>query len=327
MSDDAAPCVGTKEPLRPSSGERPLRTYTGPLIDSSRWERLPPRPDDVIITTPPKCGTTWMQHIVGMLLLDTIAAGQPLSRRSPWLDARFTSERQVFETLAAQTHRRFIKTHIPLDGLPWHASWTYLTVFRHPLDAMLSLRDQQGNMDPVQLAKLMADVTDRPPQAPPPQRPTDPAAFLRHLIDSDAEPNGHSILGLADYANTLRVAWERRHEPNVHLFHYDEMWNDLGGQVGRLAGNLGVAPGAERLSAIVEAATLDAMRSRVRETVPYADAAVFKDAGAFFRGGGRRGWPTLLTPDEISEVGRRLETMVGREAAAWALQDGAARNA
>ncbi|MBX9702411.1 MAG: sulfotransferase domain-containing protein, partial [Acetobacteraceae bacterium] len=288
-----------------------MRSYTGPLIDGSRWERFPPRPDDVIITTPPKCGTTWMQHIVGMLLLDSIAAGQPLARRSPWLDALFTSERQIFETLAAQTHRRFIKTHIPLDGLPWHESWTYLTVFRHPLDAMLSLRDQFENIDPTQLAKLVAGVADRPPQALTPRPPADPAAFLRHLIDSDAEPNGHSILGLADYANTLRVAWARGHEPNVHLFHYDEMWSDLGGQVDRLSGILGVALDAERRRAIVESATLDAMRARVGETVPYADASVFKDAGAFFRGGGRRDWAALLTPEEIAAVGRRLAAMVG----------------
>lgn len=304
-----------------------MRTYSGPFIDSSRWERFPSRPNDVIIATPPKCGTTWMQHIAGMLLMDTIEAGQPLSRRSPWLDALFVSEREVFETLAAQTHRRFIKTHLPLDGLPWHGSWTYITVFRHPLDAMLSARDQRENMDPAHLVKLLAEVNDRPPQALPPRPQTDPPTYLRNLIDSDAEPNGHSILGLADYANTLRTAWERRHEPNVHLFHYDEMLNDLGGQVGRLAGLLGVALDAERHRAIVEAATLDAMRSRVRETVPYADGSVFKDAEAFFRGGGRRGWPALLTPDEISGVGHRLEALVGREAAAWALQDGAARDA
>lgn len=303
-----------------------MRTYTGPFIDSSRWERFPPRPDDVLIATPPKCGTTWMQHIVGMLLIDTIEAGQPLSRRSPWLDALFTSEREVFETLAAQTHRRFIKTHLPLDGLPWHRSWTYINVFRHPLDAMLSSRDQAENMDRTQLVKLIAEVNDRPPQELAPRSQTDPATYLRNLIDSDAEPNGHSILGLADYANTLRAAWERRYEPNVHLFHYDEMLSDLGGQVGRLAGILGVALDAERHRAIVEAATLDAMRSRVRETVPYADGSVFKDAEAFFRGGGRRGWPALLTPDEISGVGHRLEALVGREAAAWVLQDGAARN-
>ncbi|MEW9921259.1 sulfotransferase domain-containing protein [Marimonas sp. MJW-29] len=301
-----------------------MRTYKGFLIDSSRWERFLPRPDDVIIATPAKCGTTWVQHLVGMLLMGTTEFGQPLTRISPWLDALFTSEQQVFETLGDQTHRRFIKTHTPLDGLPWRDSWIYITVFRHPLDAALSWRNHIENSDPIHIRELVAQVTGRPPEPPPPPLPTDPAAYLRYWIDSEVEPNGAGLLGLSDYANTLRATWERRHESNVHLFHYDALWGDLGGQVGRLADILNVALDADRLSAIVEAATLDAMRSRARETAPYGDATVFKQAEAFFRSGGRREWPALLTSDEISEVARRLEAMVGREAAAWALQDNTA---
>ena len=74
-----------------------MRIYKGFLADNSRWERFPERPDDVIISTPSKCGTTWIQNIVGMLLLDSIEFGQPLTSVSPWLDVLTTSDQQVFE--------------------------------------------------------------------------------------------------------------------------------------------------------------------------------------------------------------------------------------
>lgn len=62
-----------------------MRRYQGFMADSTRWERLQLRPDDVIITTPSKCGTAWMQKIVGMLLHDRVDLGAPISTISPWL--------------------------------------------------------------------------------------------------------------------------------------------------------------------------------------------------------------------------------------------------
>ena len=56
------------------------------IADGARWERFPFRSDDVIVSTPSKCGTTWMQKIVGMLLLDRPDLGAPISSLSPWLD-------------------------------------------------------------------------------------------------------------------------------------------------------------------------------------------------------------------------------------------------
>lgn len=299
-----------------------MRIYKGFLVDNSRWERFPDRPDDVIISTPPKCGTTWIQNIVGMLLLDRIEFGQPLTSVSPWLDIQTTSDQQVFELLEAQKHRRFVKTHIPLDGLPWREAWTYITVFRHPLDAALSYRDHGENTDRNHVEELLTNATGVSPDLPPRTAPTDPASFLRDWIESDQEPNCSGLLGLSDFANSLRVAWELRHEPNVHFFHYDALWQDLSGQVTRLASILDVSLDDRRHRAIVEGATLDSMRSRARDTAPFGDTGQFLDPTAFFRHGGRRDWPALLTPDEISGVAQRLEMLVGHEAAAWVLTGG-----
>lgn len=123
-----------------------LRRYQGFMADSARWERFTFRPDDVVISTPSKCGTTWMQNIVGMLLLDRTDLGAPISTFSPWLDMLIRDDAEVFGILERQDHRRFIKTHTPLDGVPRHESVTYIAVARHPLDVALSDWDHSENM-------------------------------------------------------------------------------------------------------------------------------------------------------------------------------------
>ena len=52
---------------------------------------------------------------------------------------------EVFGLLELQTHRRFIKTHTPLDGVPRHDEVTYIAVIRHPLDVALSNADHFEN--------------------------------------------------------------------------------------------------------------------------------------------------------------------------------------
>ena len=61
-----------------------MRRYQGFMADSDRWQRFTLRPDDVVISTPSKCGTTWMQTIVYMLLRQTTDL-PVMGTVSPWL--------------------------------------------------------------------------------------------------------------------------------------------------------------------------------------------------------------------------------------------------
>lgn len=72
---------------------------------------------DIVISPPPKCGTTWMQMLCALLVFDTDELDRPLTEISPWLDAVFDDHQAVVAALEGQQHRRFIKTHTPLDGL------------------------------------------------------------------------------------------------------------------------------------------------------------------------------------------------------------------
>src|ERR1700677_538611 len=125
--------------LKPAAPAAPLRRYTAPDEGSARWWGFPSRPGDIVVSTRSKSGTTWVQMICLLLVFGRPELPDRLGRLSPWLDWLVEPEADVFARLAAQTHRRVIKTHTPLDGVPLHPRVTYIVVGRHPLDVAVSL--------------------------------------------------------------------------------------------------------------------------------------------------------------------------------------------
>ncbi|TMA51013.1 MAG: sulfotransferase domain-containing protein [Deltaproteobacteria bacterium] len=53
---------------RPCRSTSPRSAPTAPRFDNRRWAGFEPRPGDIFVCTPPKCGTTWTQAIVASLL-------------------------------------------------------------------------------------------------------------------------------------------------------------------------------------------------------------------------------------------------------------------
>jgi hypothetical protein len=106
--------------------------YTSPDEDSARWSGFAFRPGDIVISTRSKSGTTWMQMICLVLIFGSPALPGPLSQLSPWLDWLVEPRQSVVARLDAQQHRRCIKSHTPLDGLPIDERATYIVVAREP---------------------------------------------------------------------------------------------------------------------------------------------------------------------------------------------------
>lgn len=301
-----------------------LRRYRGPMVDSARWQRFAFRPGDVVISTPSKCGTTWMQHIVGMLLLDGTDLGAPLSQVSPWLDALTRSEAEVFALLQAQGHRRFVKTHTPLDGVPLVDGVHYVSVIRHPLDVALSDLDHDRNSVDGAAGRLrdavIAAEGGSPWQWPPgwswPPEGDDPRERLLWFVAAENPSTGSGPHGLADYCDQVRATWARRHRANVHLVHYQDLWDDLAGEMRRVAGVLEVDVDEDLFARQVEAATLESMRARAHDTAPEAQHGFWRSPADFFRRGGRRDWARHLRPAEVAAFDVRLDALAG-DAAAW----------
>ena len=302
---------------------REMRHYHGFIADSDRWQRFKQRDDDVVITTPSKSGTTWMQTIVGMLLRQTTDL-PPIGTISPWIDMQIRTEEDSFGTLEAQTTRRFMKTHTPFDGIPYNPKVTYIAVIRHPLDVALSDRDHGLNMrrkTTVKLRESVAGKFEKPTEWEDP--PDEEAPFLRWFIDNDRPPTGSGPNGLDDYCQQVRTYWDARATPNLHLFHYQDMWNDLDAEMRRVAAALGVAVDEATWPVYVEAATLKSMRGRAAKAAPDAHLPIWKSPKKFFHSGGTRDWANLLTPDEIAHFDARLRKLAG-DAYDWIMRGKAA---
>ena len=72
----------------PTLERAPSRTYKTPVIDHSRWNDFQPRSGDIVVATYPKCGTTWTQRIVDLLIHQSTEP-RPIMDLYPWLDATF----------------------------------------------------------------------------------------------------------------------------------------------------------------------------------------------------------------------------------------------
>jgi hypothetical protein len=297
-----------------------MRRYHGFIADSARWERFALRPDDVIISTPSKCGTTWMQTIVGMLLLDRVDLGAPMGELSPWIDMLTRDEADLFARLDRQPHRRFLKTHTPLDGLPRHASLTYLTVMRHPLDAALSNRDHVDNTDRERMTALRTAAVGEadPEQLLDSEAPADDAAYLRWWVDDERPATGTGGTNLAEMVHQAATYWDARDEPNVHLFHYADLLADRDREMRRVASALDVPVDEARWSDVIAAASLDAMRGRADDLAPEADLAFWRSTPSFFRSGRLDAWRDVVPTDDAAHFERRLLELAGDpELAAW----------
>ncbi len=86
--------------------------------DNSRWDGFVFHPGDIVISTRSRSGTTWMQTICALLIFQTPDLPAPLAELSPWMEWLSLDREELLAGLAAQKHRRFIKTHTPLKGLP-----------------------------------------------------------------------------------------------------------------------------------------------------------------------------------------------------------------
>lgn len=295
--------------------EPPVR-YRSSDEDSARWQQFCFRPGDIVISTRSKSGTTWMQMICALLVFGTPELPAPLAQLSPWVDWLVQPLDDTLALLSAQRHRRFLKTHTPLDGVPLDPRATYIVVARHPLDMAVSLYHQGNNLDRARIGAL----TGQPAPAPEPDRPRPSVHdFLLGWIGSDADPRAEmdSLPGVMWH---LRDAWQRRHQPNVLLVHYQDLLTDLDGQMRQLAARLGIEVSAADWPELVAAATFDRMRADASRLAP-DPAGILKSPDAFFRRGRSGAGRQVLTDDEFAGYLDRLRTLAPADLLAWLHRD------
>lgn len=267
-----------------------------------------------------------MQMICALLIFQTPELPAPLAELSPWLDWLIAPRDQVFARLENQAHRRFIKTHTPLDGIPLSPLATYIVVGRHPLDTAVSLYHQGNNINRGRLAELTGAAPDQPRPDRPPRTPL--RDWLLRWVDSDSPPEAEldSLPGVMWHVTD---AWARRADPGLHgpavlLKHYDELRADLEFQMRRLAGQLGISIPERLWPSLVSAATFEGMRAQAAKQVP-DPAGVLKDPAAFFRRGRSGAASEILTEGEIAHYYQRAAQLAPQDVLDWLHQNESCR--
>jgi aryl sulfotransferase len=281
------------------------RVYQHHHLDSTRWDHVPYRADDIVITTPYKCGTTWTQRIVCALLH---GPEQPVTREiSPWIDARFWGPIEpIAEAANALPHRRFMKSHLALDGMRWDDRVRFVVVGRDTRDVFMSLLNHYGSYTDVALSRMNDGIRGEPL----PRYGGDPHALWRDWISRgwfEWEEDGWPFWS---HHHHLATWWTARDRPNVFLMHYADLKADPAAEIARLADFLGLRPTADELAEVVRVSSFDVMR---QDAIAREAAAGGPDDGGIFTGGvatfmykGTNGrWRDLLTDDELAQYEAR----------------------
>lgn len=278
----------------------PIRHYNGIFTDTHNWDKFEHRAGDVFICVPPKSGTTWMQSICGLLIFGNPDAEIAYPELSPWIEFRLSSK--SIETrlaqLSAQTHQRYIKSHSPLDGIPYFEDCTYLVAHRHPLDVHFSMWHHVQNMNLDQIDHLYTDDT---------------AANFNAFLTNSIEAEGLDQPSLELITHHLKTARAMAHLPNVHMFHYDTMSNDLHGQMQRVATAIGVSHPPEIFEKLVGKATFKSMKANALRTAPGVKGGLYKDPSAFFNSGQGRKWESKLNDAQIADYNAKIAALLSAE--------------
>jgi aryl sulfotransferase len=309
------------ELLRP-----PSREYRSVTMDSHRWDDFEPRSGDIIIGTYPKCGTTWTQRIVDLLIFQT-PEPRPAFQTSPWLDAViFNPVEDDLALLEAQQHRRFIKSHLPIDAVPIWDEVSYIHVARDGRDSCMSFHNHQLHLAPEFRARLFGDVMKHPRLVEAMQRsaavrspvvPDDPREFYLGWLNaaeaSDIEGYGVD-LPFFEFESTY---WLERKRRNFLLLHYNDLTADLSGEMARIAEFLKIDVPKSVMPSLVKAARFDAMKRDAAAIMPKADEVWSGGADRFMFKGSNGRWRDLLTEEDLARYDNLVRARWSPAQAMW----------
>jgi aryl sulfotransferase len=194
-------------------------------FDSTVWNDFKFRDDDIVVATYGKSGTTWVQQIVSQLIFNG-AEDVPVAEISPWVDLRLPPKEKKLPAIEAQTHRRFLKTHLPVDALVFSPRAKYLYIGRDGRDVIWSMYNHHANAN----ESWYRALNDSPGRVGPPieKPPADVVQYYREWLERDGHP-------FWPFFDNVRSWWQVRTLPNVMLTHFADLKRDLAGGIKRIA--------------------------------------------------------------------------------------------
>ncbi len=275
-------------------------------MNSEIWNSFKFRDDDIIVATYAKSGTTWTQRILSQLVFNA-DPDAPVHEASPWVDLRIMPP-EAYEALEAQTHRRFVKTHLPVDALVYSPKAKYIYVARDGRDAVWSLHNHHVNANDDWYGAL----NNTPGRVGPTIDP--PTESISDYFDEWLEKDGYPFWS---YWENVRSWWAQRDLPNLLLLHFNDMKADLPGSVRRIAEFLDIPVDDATLAKVVKHSSFDYMKAHAELMAPLGGAMWKGGAATFINKGNNGRWRDTLTPEQIAAYEARALAELGPECARW----------
>uniref|UniRef100_A0A0E0LA16 Sulfotransferase n=1 Tax=Oryza punctata TaxID=4537 RepID=A0A0E0LA16_ORYPU len=261
--------------------------------------RFVPRPDDVIVASLPKCGTTWLIALTFATMARHVhppaAASHPLRRLNPhqclpFLEGLFA--RGLEAKLDTLPSPRLMNTHMPLAMLP-----------SIPAPATTADSGDGGGCKIVYICREPKDMVVSMWHY---TRQLMPAVSFADTFESYCD-DGAKIYG--PFWDHILGYWRAstKMPDNVLFLRYEELLLDPAGNVRKLARFIGL-PFSEAeeeagiVEAIVELCSLDNMRGIEANKTGYVDAQRNIPRETLFRKGVIGDWTNHMTPEMVRRV-------------------------
>ncbi len=235
-----------------------------------------PRETDVLITTAPKAGTTWMQQILHQMRIGGDTNFNSIDEVVPWLERPRSGKswQQVLEYYDSLPSPRLFKTHCTAEQTPGIGTARIILTLRDPRDCCVSFYHHIMNMtdEARQLAGLEA-----------------PQSFEQHV---------DNWLEFAAWYRNVSSWWPYRENEKVLMLRYADLKKDISGSVDIIALFLGWALTKEHKETVLEYSSFDWMKAHDEKFSQQMQSSspLFKPS-QFIRQGKVGSYKELLTPD------------------------------
>ena len=233
-------------PNKPNPAVEMLNQRMSHLITDEGWRKTAsfiPRPNDVIVVTFPKCGTTWMQQIMHQLRSGGDMSFRDISDVVPWIDLAYDAGKDL--DIEHKYQPRCFETHTWYEMCPKGAK--YILVYREPCAAFYSFFNFFQNKY-FQQGEITLDE------------------FVRNI---SLLPS-HKMR--VNYFDHLVSWWPRRNDPNVLFLLYEDMLEDLESAVRAVASFMGIDDEASITNA-VKMSTFDFMKQNQEKFATHSSSA------------------------------------------------------
>ena len=237
--------------------------------------------DDIWIVTYPKCGTTWTQQIVRLIINRGKDDGLTLSEGVPWVEgfANIPSIGKNYHVdIDKMASPRTFKSHFPYElmpcGLPSTTPGRYIYVVRNPRDIAVSYFHHERGFSYYPLCEW--------------------DDFFEKFLIGDVE--------FGDYFDHVVSWWAHKDDDNVLLLKYEDMKKDLPSTVVTIAKFIGQDISVELVEEIAHRTTFENMKKDRTANYEWLSKIRRPNESAFMRKGVVGDWKNYFTPEQIARL-------------------------